>query len=285
MHWFTLTLFAAFALASLDALTKKALTGYSAAELTLVRFVFTALFLSPLLLATPWPSPPPVFWWWMAGLVPLEIVAMLLYMQAIRDSPLASTLPYLAFTPVFIALTGYALLGEQVTRRGFAGIVLVVAGAYFLNLETWRGGWRPLSLILRERGARLMLGVAVLYSLTSVMSKAALQHAPQTFFVPVYFLLLGLASAVIFIAHRPRTLGVLGRRPFWHLAVGALMAATILAHFTAIQQVEVAYMIAVKRTSLLFGIVYGALLFKERGLGRHLAAGALMVAGVFLIAV
>ena len=53
----------------------------------------------------------------------------------------------------------------------------------------------------------------------------------------------------------------------------------------AIQQVEGAYMIAVKRTSLLFGIVYGALLFKEQDLGRHLAAGVLMVAGVFLIAV
>jgi len=42
-------------------------------------------------------------------------------------------------------------------------------------------------------------------------------------------------------------------------------------------------MIAVKRTSLLFGILYGALWFRERGLGRHLIAGLLMVAGIFLI--
>jgi drug/metabolite transporter (DMT)-like permease len=43
-------------------------------------------------------------------------------------------------------------------------------------------------------------------------------------------------------------------------------------------------MIAVKRTSLLFGILYGALLFHERGLGMHLVAGTLMLGGVFLIA-
>ena len=42
-------------------------------------------------------------------------------------------------------------------------------------------------------------------------------------------------------------------------------------------------MIAVKRTSLLFGILYGALFFREPGLARRLPAGALMVAGVALI--
>jgi hypothetical protein len=35
-------------------------------------------------------------------------------------------------------------------------------------------------------------------------------------------------------------------------------------HLLAIERVEAAYMIAVKRTSLLFGILYGALLFGER---------------------
>ena len=54
-------------------------------------------------------------------------------------------------------------------------------------------------------------------------------------------------------------------------------------HFLAIQQVEVAYMIAVKRLSLVFGILYGALLFKEPGLERRLPAGGLMLAGVGLI--
>jgi drug/metabolite transporter (DMT)-like permease len=39
----------------------------------------------------------------------------------------------------------------------------------------------------------------------------------------------------------------------------------------------------VKRASLLFGIVYGALWFGERHLRRNLLAGTLMVAGVGLI--
>jgi len=76
--------------------------------------------------------------------------------------------------------------------------------------------------------------------------------------------------------------GVL-RRPRAVLAVAALNGVMIIAHFQAIARVEVAYMVAVKRTSLLFGILYGALVFGEQGLGSHLAAGALMVAGVAVI--
>jgi uncharacterized membrane protein len=62
-----------------------------------------------------------------------------------------------------------------------------------------------------------------------------------------------------------------------------LNAVMVYTHFLALQQVEVAYMIAVKRTSLLFGILYGALLFHETGLRTRLPAGALMLAGVVTI--
>jgi drug/metabolite transporter (DMT)-like permease len=43
-------------------------------------------------------------------------------------------------------------------------------------------------------------------------------------------------------------------------------------------------MVAVKRTSLLFGIVYSVLLFHERARPEYFFAGAMMVLGVFLIA-
>jgi len=64
--------------------------------------------------------------------------------QAIRSSPLALTLPYLAFTPVFVALTGLLVLGERIPPRGLAGIGLVVLGAWMLNLDALKRVCRPL---------------------------------------------------------------------------------------------------------------------------------------------
>lgn len=290
MDWLSLTLLSAFSLATADALTKRYLSHYSAQELVMLRFALTGALLAPALWMTPWPHLPLAFWGWVGALVPLELLAMALYMQAIRTSPLARTLPYLAFTPVFSALTGYLMLGERVTVRGLAGIALVSAGAYLLNVHrAFDNGGRsplmPLRAILGERGPRLMLVVAALYSLTSVMGKGALQYAPPRFFGPFYFVVLGVAALATFGLRQPGSLKALWRRPLANLAVGLAMAVMVFAHFLAIQRVEVAYMIAVKRTSLLFGILYGAVLFGEERLTQHLAAGALMVVGVFLIVV
>ena len=225
----------------------------------------------------------------MALLLPLEIIALLLYMRAIRDHPLWLTLPYLAFTPVFVTFTGWLLLGEQVSLPGFGGIFLVFAGTWMLNIESDDPGDRhpllaPFVAILRNPGSRMMLLVAAIYSLTSVGGKAAMQYMQADLFGPFYFSLLGAVTLLLFLLQQPRTLRALYRRPSHNVLVALFMAVMVITHFLALQQVEAAYMIAVKRSSLLFGILFGAILFRERGLGAHLAGGSLMLAGVALIA-
>ena len=166
--------------------------------------------------------------------------------------------------------------------------LLVVAGAWILNLDTvqngaWRNVLAPFRAITRERGARLMLATAAIYSLTSVTSKGALLQVTPAFFGPFYFVIIGAASALVFASRDVTSWRALGRHPVAHLAVGFFMALMVIAHFYAIEHIEVAYMIAVKRTSLLFGMLYGAWLFRETGLKKNLVAGVLMVLGVYLI--
>jgi drug/metabolite transporter (DMT)-like permease len=305
MSWLGLALICAFSLASADAATKAWLRDYSALELALVRFTLTAVVLLPLLAGLPpLSSLPAPFWGWMLVLWPLEIIAMLLYMAAIRDHPLSLTVPYLAFTPVFVIAIAYGLLGEQVSPAGAAGILLVVAGAWLLNVHhariaDWRSWAAPLQAILWERGSRMMLTVAVIYAVTATLGKVALGYLPPTQFGAFYFLTLGALVPLLFAvpalrrALAPETRGGLDpmprallrvlRRPLPVLAVVLLNALMIYTHFQALQSIEVAYMIAVKRTSLLFGIVYGALLFRETGMVARLPAGLLMLGGVVVI--
>lgn len=303
MDWFALTLVCAFSLASADAATKAWLTDYSAAELTVVRLSLPGLLLSPLLVGMPNPLElPAAFWGWMALSVPLEIVAMVLYMAAIRAHALSLTLPYLAFTPAFVMLLGWLLLGEAVSPGGMAGVLLIVAGAWLLNLDDPRPdhprAWlAPFQAMLWAPGARLMLIVALVYALTAVTGKAAMGYLGPRHFGAFYFAVLGVAVLPLVLVRSPLTTAGQGpgsvspghlwqrlsRRPFAVLAVGALMALMIVTHFLAIERVEAVYMIAVKRTSLVFGILYGAWLFHERGLATRLPAGLLMLAGVAVI--
>jgi drug/metabolite transporter (DMT)-like permease len=147
----------------------------------------------------------------------------------------------------------------------------------------WRELVRPFRAVLSNPGSRIMLLVAFIYSLTSVGGKAAMQWLPAQAFGPFYFVLVGGTAIVLFGATRPASFGVVRRHPAASLLVALLSAVMVYTHFVALEMVEAAYMIAVKRTSLLFGILYGALFFAEPRLRQSLFAGSLMIAGVFLI--
>ena len=288
MHWLALSLICAFTLATSDAAAKHWLRDAGGREMIVVRLALSGLLLLPWVLTFDLPPLPPPFWGWMGLLVPLEIIAMLLYMQAIRDFPLALTVPYLAFTPVLVVVTGWLVLGETVSGHGLLGILLVVTGSWLLNFEhtdrlTLRTLIAPLRAIIVNRGSRVMLLTAAIYAVTSVGGKAAMQWMPPQQFGAFYFSVLAGVVLLLTALTRPSALRVhrFGVGPL--LVVAGFMALMVITHFMALAQVEAAYMIAVKRTSLLFGMLYGAMLFGERHLARHLFAGALMVAGVAVI--
>ena len=61
------------------------------------------------------------------------------------------------------------------------------------------------------------------------------------------------------------------------------MDLVVSATNEAIVMVEASYMIAVKRCSLLFGIMYGRLIFKEDGFRERISGGFVMIAGILCI--
>ncbi len=289
MHWLALSLICAFCLATSDAGAKHWFRQAGAIQMVVVRLGFSGLLLIPWVITFDLPVLPWQFWAWMALLMPLEITAMLMYMRAIRDYPLALTVPYLAFTPVLVVLTGWLILGEKVSNGGLFGILLVVAGSWLLNFEhtdklTPRTLFAPLRAIVINPGSRLMLMTAGIYAITSVGGKAAMQWMPAEQFGAFYFAVLGTLVLVLATLYQPRSLHVVKHGWLPLLVVAGFMSVMVVTHFLALAQIEAAYMIAVKRTSLLFGMLYGAVLFGERHLGRHLLAGGMMVAGVAAIA-
>lgn len=67
------------------------------------------------------------------------------------------------------------------------------------------------------------------------------------------------------------------------LLAGALTTIVAAAQMTAIVLTLAAYVIAVKRTSTLFGVLFGHSLFGERHVRQRLVAAAVMLAGFLLV--
>lgn len=282
MEWVLLALLTAFSLATADALSKRALRETDELVIVWVREGYALPFLALAFLFVPVPELDRTFWLAVAALVPLEILSLVLYVRAIRLSPLSLTVPFLALSPVFIIATAFVMLGELPDRSGVAGILLIAAGAYTLNASSSKNGvLGPVRAIFKEPGSLLMLLVAVIYSVTSTLGKVAVIHSGPVFFGFFYPFVLTVVLTAFLLA-KGSLAGVLSR-PAVFAPIGLCTAVMVLTHFAAISMTDVAYMISVKRTSLVMSVIYGWLLFREEKIRERLLGSAMMLAGVVLI--
>jgi drug/metabolite transporter (DMT)-like permease len=218
----------------------------------------------------------------------LEIAAILLYYKALRVSPLSLSLPFLSFTPVYLALFSWLIMGEKVSAAGAAGIGLIAMGGYGLNLSSLRTGpLGPIKAVLRERGSLYMLAVSLIYSATSALGKLAITHSSPAFFGATYYLALALCllPVVVFMSGGRRFFAQLKGMARAALLPGAFDAVQSVAHFFAVSMVNVAYMVAIKRSSLLIGSLYGFMFFGEKNVRERLIGSLLMFAGFIVIVV
>jgi len=286
--WLSLALLCALLVGTGDILSKIALQKSREGVVGLSRLLFAL----PILGGVAWVRGIPTlrgpFWWTLLGMIPFELSAYLLYLRAIRIAPLSLTVPFLALTPVFTIVSSWILLGEKVSFIGALGIFAVTAGAYLLHLDRTREGWlAPVLSLFRERGSRFMIFAAFLYSITSNLGKRAIQLSNPFAFAFLYQLIVAFALFILLWRGSSST-RVLGREILsqWKVysLLGSVMAFAFLAHCLGIAQAPVPYFIAIKRTSLIVGVVFGGVLFQEKKMGQRVVATALMVLGVAFIA-
>jgi drug/metabolite transporter (DMT)-like permease len=220
----------------------------------------------------------------LAAAVLLNVVTLPLRNLALRLSPLSLTIPYLAFTPLFLLFTESLMLGDRPGTRGVIGVILVVVGAWTLQLKTGGSGPRAaFAAFAREPGSLIMLGVAAIWSVTSVLDKICVTRSSPAFYVATFNLgYTVLALPILLILRRPLRSTARGE---WRLLalVAASHVISLLAQMVAIRLALVSYVIAIKRSGMLLSVLIGAVAFGERPLAPRLAGAAIMSSGVVLI--
>jgi drug/metabolite transporter (DMT)-like permease len=282
--WLPLALGAALGVSLADLTIKRFFGDLSPYTMCLVRWLFAVPFLALVGLFLKWPALDLTFWLAVAAALPLELLAAFLYMKVLKICDLSLCIPLLAFTPVFLILTGWLVLGEALHPAGLVGLVLIAGGSYLLGLGGARfAWWEPLAALAREPGARLMLTVAALFSLTSALGKLAIIHSEPAFFGVLYPTVVGGFLLAAYPFSRAREASTLVSRLTLGLLVGVAVTGEILCHVFGMTLAPAAYVIGVKRLSILFSVILGGLLLQERPFLPRLGAAALMVTGVVLI--
>jgi uncharacterized membrane protein len=287
MNWFLLSLLCAYLTSTSETFSKFLMRENDEWTTGCATVLVSLPFIAPLLMGRdtfPWSMDLVLL---LSVQIPFEVVAYYLYLKAIRMSPLSLSVPYLSFTPVFTIVTAAVLLGESISTQGLLGILMVTVGAYVLNLElTVYHPLAPLKAIIESQGSRRMLLVALIWSLTSTLGKKGVQLSDPSFFGVLYMFSLSLPLMAIAgwrVKKNMARVNLKGRNALWLSLGGLTTALAMIAHFHAIELAPVSYMISVKRTSVVFSVLYGGVIFKERHIGLRLLGTCIMLSGVVII--
>lgn len=285
MLWLFLSLGTAFLQALKDLFLKGGAAQIPGLVMAWLYCLSCALFLTPLAVLSGVPPLGPGFFGALAAGSSAGAVSFAIYVFALRKADLGLALPMLTFTPLFMLATSPLMIGEFPRLFGVAGIVLIVAGSYVMGLgQGARGALGPFRALLTQPGARLMLLVAFVWSLTSNIDRIGINHSAPIFWITSAMwgtsLLLAPAALKTGKGHWGRVWAARGR----FALIGLFEAASMALQMTAVSLSLVSYVIAVKRLSAVFGVLLGAFVLKEGALRHRLIGSAFMVAGVMCIA-
>ena len=245
---------------------------------------FALPLLIPLLFFIEIPDITPGFWIAILVSGTLNIATAILYLKAIKLADLSLVIPLSTFTPLFLLITSPLIVGEFPNIFGLIGILLIVFGSYILNIKEKKDGlFSPFKALVSNKGAQLMLLVAFIWSITSNFDKIGLQNSSPIFYGIAIniFITIGITPFVLFkskknIKQIPKNLKSL-------IPVGVFHGLMIIFHMIAISMTLVAYLISIKRTSAIISVLFGAIIFKEKGLKERILGVIIMIIGVLCI--
>ena len=234
---------------------------------------------------------PRVDGWFFAGILGSAILnafAHLAATQALKEGEASIVAPLFVLSPAFTLLVSSVTLREIPAPVPLVGVGLVIVGAYLLALPSWREALAPLRAVVHPRALWLALGASLLWGLTPVFEKTAIQHTfPENPTAAAFGALLALALMLFPImqwrAHHP--VAQIRARLHGFVALGVIGGIAPLLGYAAFSLGLVGYVSALFKMSSVFALVWAFLFLREKDVPRRLPGALVLVIGAILIAI
>ncbi len=216
-------------------------------------------------------------------MTPLETI---FYYESIKDEEISLALPILSLSPIITVLIGIITIGEIPKFLGILGIFFILFGVYALKIgHTRHGLLEPLRHLHSNRSVRLMAVVMLSASIGGLLDKIAVQASNPFFYAAVNFILLSAKLFTITLIKAKNHLRDLKNHFRKFFILGGVVAGYSIFYLLALNTGITSYVIAIKNASILFTIVLGITLFKEKDRKAKILAGASIFIGLILIKV
>jgi transporter family protein len=289
MEWFILALFAAIFFGSRQVIAKKVLMYEHATEYLTVTcmmaFLFSLFFLPKMSFAY---SAQTWLFMYLKGL--FLTIGWILGSKALRHLEISYVTPLTNLTPIFLLVLSFFILHEVPSVLQYAGVALLVFGAYWLQADHHLSNLIRPWKILKNKYSVFMFIAIFFYAICAVFDKLILREAdPYTFLSFTFFVLSVHYLFIQFFKYDgiKDIKHAFAKGKYLIFVVALLMLFSDIFYYmaVAIPGAMVALIIPVKRMSTLVATVIGGRMFHDHNLIHRILACVIMVVGVVLIVI
>ncbi|MFT7538711.1 MAG: putative membrane protein [Lysobacterales bacterium] len=211
-------------------------------------------------------------------------VAMIYYVKAIEAGDLSLSVPILSLSPILLLVTSPLITKEVPTTQGIFGVCVIVFGAYCLFFDRKSTDFlAPVRSLISNKGSKYMLVVICMFSISGNLDKVGvLKSNTATYLFHLTIQMTVILTIVMFVKCKNISQELRKGIPSLIL-IGLVNAIAYIAQLLAISMTQVPYLIAVKRSSVLFTSLYGIFILREGNLKQRLFGVVVMLAGVLIV--
>ncbi len=282
MNWFILALISSITLSLREFAVKKAGKNLSSAFMSWgLNFFMFLIILTLNVIFMNYHTITISFVWVLIIAAILDSLATVLYLWAIKEGDLSKTIPMLCFIPVVQLFVTPVLVHEKLSVIGISGVLVVVFGSYILNMETWDGFLSPVRSVFKDKSSLMMLAVACIWGVSSSFHKIGVKQTDALFWgvSEIGLIALLLFPFAIWSGRDDFSFPKL-KKTLWPAIFSTL---AVLSYYAAIGLGPVAYVSSVRRLGVLFSMLIGIMIFKEKTRRLSFAGGIIMITGAGII--
>ncbi|KAB2909056.1 MAG: EamA family transporter [Ignavibacteriales bacterium] len=219
----------------------------------------------------------------------LQAFAFWCVMLSLKNLEISSALPLLALTPGTVAVFAFLFIGETLTLIETIGLVMLLAGSYFIEMKTFQNMIEPFRVFFRTKKYIHVAAALAFFTISSILDKYLLkdQKMETSSFMILQHLFFAVDFAILVLVTRTK---------FHRLPSDILKPLVLLIVITSIITIgyrytqilafaiaPVALVLAIKRLSVFFASIVGGKLFNEGGLIKKGIAALIIVIGTILM--
>ena len=219
-------------------------------------------------------------------LIVISIISAFLFLKALSISELGLSIPLLSFSPLFSTILSSIILDENLQKLQYFGIGLIIFGTVILYSRSFSipDIFKSLTYIVKNKGARYMILVSLIWSLTPILDKICFKYSSMN--IHGFIQSFGILIVLVMINKESFFDDLQSIRDSFFIICITMLVGTIatIFQFFAISLTFVSIMESIKRSvGQVLSVIFGTIYFKEKITYQKILGVIILSLGVFVI--